>query len=223
MRKLTLILLAMLGVVFFNSCKEDTIEEKPHTTTNILNELKGYTGKTFEQVAATMLSKGYDVIESEEAEGFSYHIFSNANSTTTYNFLEYQNLICIVSYDMINGNRDLLLNNFEKNSQSAVAFIGNTTSMYEGSIELEDSMEGSEDFELRNNFLTYYNQNKNTVSFCSENWTNQEYMIGSEFDFYNDDEYENYSLIGYGDMTLMPPLFDKSNKSIFEMLHRKRR
>lgn len=221
MRKLTLILLAMLGVVFFNSCKEDTIEEKPHTTTNILNELKGYTGKTFEQVSATMLSKGYDVIESEEAEGFTYHNFSNAYSTTTYDFFEYQNLICIVSYVMINGNRDFLLNNFEKNSQSAIEFIGNKTSMYEGLIELEDSMEGSEDFELRNDFLTYYNQNKPTIAYCSEIWTNQDYMIGSEFNYAY--EYNNYSLIGYGDMTLVPPMFQKSNQSILEMLHKKRK
>ena len=39
MKKLTLILLALVGIVSFNSCKDDEPEQKPTTTTNIITEL----------------------------------------------------------------------------------------------------------------------------------------------------------------------------------------
>lgn len=223
MRKLTVILFALLGLVFFNSCKDETTDEKPQATdTRILNELKGYAGKTYEEVSVAILSKGFTLTDSEVEDGFGFYTFSNSDATITYDFYEYQNKMCMMSYSLFNDNRDALLSNFEKSSLSAIAFIGNTSSIYGGEIELIDSMEGSEEFENRTDFLAAYNQNKPTVAYCSENWSTPNYIVGIEFD-YAFDEYENYTLIGYGDVSLMPLGFKSSNKSIFEMLHKKRR
>ncbi|MFA7082459.1 MAG: hypothetical protein WC135_07595 [Bacteroidales bacterium] len=224
MRKLTVILFALLGVVFFNSCKDETTDEKPQATdTGILNELKGYAGKTYEEISVTILSKGFTLTDSNVGEGFGFYTFSNSDATITYDFFKYENKMCMMSYSLYNDNRDVLLSNFEKYSLSAIAFIGNTSSIYEGEIELLDSMEGGEEFENRTDFLAAYNQNKPNIAYCYEDWTTQDYIIGSEFDYAEGDEYENYSLIGYADVSLLPPMFDKSNKSIFEILHKKRR
>lgn len=223
MKKLTLILLTMFGLVLFNSCKDDTDDNPQPAATNILNELKGYTGKTVEQITETMQSKGFTLRNSESDIGMTNYSFINADSTSGYEFMEYESKICIVSFNAYNNNnRDLLLSTFETNSKSAISFVSNTTFEYNSEIELSNSTEDSEQYPDRNSFLNAYNQNKNSIIYCYENWMTADYIIGNEFN-YEEDENEYYSLIGYGDLNLLPPFVStkkSNNKSIFEMFHK---
>ena len=118
MKKLTLILLALVGVVSFNSCKDDEPEQKP-TTTNIITELKGYTGKTFEQIAPTIQAKGFNLLNTENMEVITFYYFTNSDNSYKYSIGEFDDTVFIASYEYFNDNKGLLLTSYEKNSQTA--------------------------------------------------------------------------------------------------------
>lgn len=223
MKKLTLILFAILGVVFFNSCKDDT-EDTPstNTTTNIIKELKDYTGKTLSNIQTTMQSKGYSLISTESVDGMNLYTFTNSDSSYNYQFGEYESKICACSYENRNTSKDNLLKVYEKNSSSIISYFGNAENFYSGEIGIENVTENLE-FNERSSFLTSYNENKNSIIYCSENWITTTEMTASEFNWGGEDG--NYSLIGYGNLSLMPPFLnaEKSNsKSILKILNNKK-
>lgn len=218
MKKLTLILLALVGIVSFNSCKEDQPEQPTPTTTNIFTELKGYTGKTFEQITPTIQAKGFNLLNTENIEGLTIYYFTNTDNSYKYSIGEYNDTVVAASYEYINDNKNLLLTNYEKNSQTALSFVGNNPLIYYSSdIAIMNSEEGNMEFNNRADYLTAYNQNKDSIYYCSETWMSQTAMVGTEFNY---DEFDgHYSLVGYGDLLRMPVIFSKAkNKSIFEIL-----
>lgn len=218
MKKLTLILLALVGVVSFNSCKDDEPEQKPTTTTNIITELKGYTGKTFEQITPTIQAKGFNLLNTENIEGLTIYYFTNTDNSYKYSIGEYNDTVVAASYEYINDNKNLLLTNYEKNSQTALSFVGNNPLIYYSSdIAIMNSEEGNMEFNNRADYLTAYNQNKDSINYCSESWMSQTSIVGTEFNY---DEYDgHYSMAFYGDLLRMPVIFSKAkNKSIFEIL-----
>src|SRR5574344_221146 len=218
MKKLTLILLALVGVVSFNSCKDDEPEQKPTTTTNIITELNGYTGKTFEQITPTIQAKGFNLLNTENIEGLTIYYFTNTDNSYKYSIGEYNDTVVAASYEYINDNKNLLLTNYEKNSQTALSFVGNNPLIYYSSdIAIMNSEEGNMEFNNRADYLTAYNQNKDSINYCSETWMSQTAMVGTEFNY---DEFDgHYSLVGYGDMLRMPVINKKGkNKSIFDIL-----
>lgn len=223
MKKLTLILFAILGVVFFNSCKDDT-DDAPstNTTTNIVKELKDYTGKTYADIQTTMQSKGYSLVSTESFSGVNVYIFTNSDSSYNYSFGEYESKICLCSYEIRKGSKANLLTNFEKYSSFVISYLGNTANVYAGEVEIENATENF-NFTDRSSFLTSYNENKDSVIYCSENWSTTTALFASEFNY--GVENGNYSLIAYGDVNLMPPFMttEKSNsKSIFGILNNKK-
>ena len=122
------------------------------------------------------------------------------------------------SYEYFNDNKTLLLTNYEKNSQTALSFVGNNPLIYYYSdISIMNSENGNIEFDNRADYLTAYNQNKDSINYCSETWMSQTAMVGTEFNY---DEFDgHYSLVGYGDLLRMPVIFSKAkNKSIFEIL-----
>ena len=223
MKKLTLILFALLGVVFFNSCKDDTDNDPTtNTTTSIIKELKDYTGKTYVNIQTTMQSKGYSLVSTEVSDGMNVYTFTNSDSSYNYQFGEYENIICACSYEIRKVSKANLLTSFEKNSSSAISYLGNTANFYTGYVGLENVTEDL-NFTDRSSFLTSYNENKDSVIYCSENWTTTTAIIGSVFNYDVEDGF--YSLIGYGDLNLMPPFMttEKYNsKSIFGILNNKK-
>lgn len=223
MKKLTLIFFALLGVVFFNSCKDDTEDKKPtNTTTNIFTELKGYTGKTYEEVSLTIQGKGFTLSGSESENGYVVYFFSNSDSSYKYTVGEYNDTIALVGYEIINSNKDVLHSNFEKNSQFAISYVGNNQSIfYSSDIQLNDPESQTLTFEQRSDFLTAYNQNKSSIIYCSETWMTPAELVGIEFS--NNELDGNYSVAFYGNFSIMPPIFKTSNKkSVFEILHNKK-
>lgn len=218
MKKLTLILLALVGVVSFNSCKDDEPEQKPTTTTNIITELKGYTGKTFEQITPTIQAKGFNLLNTENIEGLTIYYFTNSDNSYKYSIGEYDDTVFIASYEYFNDNKGLLLTSYEKNSQTALSYTSNMqVNSYYSDISIMNSENGNIEFDNRADYLTAYNQNKDSINYCSETWMSQTAMVGTEFNY---DEFDgHYSLVGYGDLLRMPVIFSKAkNKSIFEIL-----
>jgi len=223
MKKLTLILFTILGVVFFNSCKDDT-DNTPttNTTTNIIKELKDYTGKTYADIQTTMQSKGYSLSSTGSEDGMNLYTFTNSDSSYNYQFGEYQSKICACGYKNRNASKNNLLKVYEKNSANIISYLGNTANFYSGDFSTENATENLE-FNERSSFLTSYNENKDSINYVSESWLTTTEVISSEFNW--GDEEGNYSLIGYGDFNLMPPIMtiDKSNsKSILEIFHKKK-
>lgn len=223
MKKLTLILFAILGVVFFNSCKDDT-DNTPttNTTTNIIKELKNYTGKTYADIQTTMQSKGYSLSSTESEDGMNLYTFTNSDSSYNYQFGEYQSIICACSYEKRKATKDNLLQLFENNSSTIISYLGNSANFYSGDFSTENATENLE-FNERSSFLTSYNQNKDSITYVSETWLTTTEVIASEFNWGGEEG--NYSLIGYGNFNLMPPIMnsEKSNsKSIFKILNYKK-
>ncbi len=222
MKKLTLILLALVGVVSFYSCKDDEPEQPTPTPTNIFTELKGYTGKTLQYVASTIRAKGFNVVNVDSVEGLKIYYFLNPNNSYEYSIGEYDDTVFISIYKYYNDNKGLLLTDYEKNSQTAVSFVGNNPLLYYfADISLMNYQSSYLEFDNRTNYLTAYNQNKDSINNCSESWVSQTAMVGTEFNY---DEYEgHYSLSGYGDMLRMPIMIEKAkNKSIFDLLKHKK-
>jgi hypothetical protein len=223
MKKLTLILFAILGVVFFNSCKDDTDNDSNNnTTTSIVKELKDYTGKTYANIQTTMQSKGYSLVSTQSFSGVNVYIFTNSDSSYNYSFGEYESKICLCSYENRNASKDNLLSKFEKYSSCVISYLGNTANVYAGEVEIENATENL-NFTDRSSFLTSYNENKDSVIYCSENWSTTTALFASEFNWGNEEG--NSSLIAYGDINLMPPFMttEKSNsKSIFKILNNKK-
>lgn len=223
MKKLTLILFALLGVVFFNSCKDDT-DDAPatNTTTSIVKELKDYTGKTISNIQTTMQSKGYSLTSTESEDGMNLYTFTNSDSSYNYQFGEYENKICACSYENRNATKDNLLKLFEKNSSAIISYLGNTANFYSGEVEIENATENL-NYNDRSSFLTSYNENKDAIVYGSESWLTTTEVYASEFNWGSEEG--NYSLIGYGNLNLMPPFItnEKSNsKSIFKILNNKK-
>ncbi len=222
MKKLTLILLALVGVVSFNSCKDDEPEQPTPATTNIFTELKGYTGKTFQFVSSTIRAKGFNVLSFDSIEEMRIYYFANSDNSYKYSIGEYDDTVFAASYEYINDNKNLLLTNYEKNSQTALSFVGNSPLLYYSSdIAIMNSEEGNMEFNNRADYLTAYNQNKDSINYCSESWVSQTAIVGTEFNY---DEFEgHYSMALYGDMLRMPIMIEKAgNKSIFDLLKYKK-
>lgn len=222
MKKISVILLALLGVVFFNSCKDDTEEKKPTTTTtNIFTELKSYTGKTYEEVSSTIQGKGFSLSGTESENGTFIYFFSNSDSSYKYTIGEYNDKIALAGYEIINNNKDVLHSNFEKNSQFAVSFVGSNPLVYYNSdIVLNNPESESMSYEERSDFLTAYNQYKDIIIFSSESWLTQAEMVGIEFCY---DELDGkYSVAYYGSFALLPEFMKSNKKSIIETLHNKK-
>jgi len=222
MKKISVILFALLGVVFFNSCKDDTEEKKPTTTTtNIFTELKGYTGKTYEEVSLTIQSKGFTLSGTESEDGTIIYFFSNSDNSYKYTIGEYNDTIALVGYEIINNNKDVLHSNFEKNSLFAVSFVGNNPLVfYSSDFQLNNPESQLETFEQRSDFLTAYNQNKSSIIYSSETWLTPAELVGIEFSYNELDG--NYSVAYYGDFALMPIFMKSNKKSVFEILHNKK-
>ena len=227
MRKLTVILLAMFGLVLFNSCK-DEVEKIDGHPVNTVSQLKSYTGKTYEEVNAIMQHQQFFLSDTEHDDELTIYFYTSAYSPDiTFTLLEFENKIAFAMFSASNENRDLLLKSFTDNSQDAISFVGNTGVIYEGQIELDNSMNEGDNFENRNDFLTVFGQNRNNISYCFESWKNDNYIIGNEFAYEegHEEEYDlfNFCLIGYADLNLMPQGFMPSNKSIFKSLFKKRK
>lgn len=217
MKKLTLILLALVGVVFFNSCKDDEPEQPNPTPTNIFTELKGYTGKTFQYVSSTIRAKGFNISNTDSSDGVLIYYFTNSDNSYEYSIGEYDDTVFIAIYQYLNDNKVSLQTNFEKNSQTAANFVGNNPLIYYYSdIAFINSESGNLEFDNRADYLTAYNQSKDSIDYCSETWISQTEMVGTEFNY---DEYDgHYSLSGYADMLRMPVVGKKANSnSIFKM------
>ncbi len=223
MKKLTLILFALLGVVFFNSCKDDT-DDTPNTntTTNIIKELKDYTGKTFSNIQTTMQSKGYSLIATQTEDGMNLYIFTNSDSSYNYQFGEYESKICACSYEKRKTTKDNLLQLFENNSATIISYLGNSANFYSGEVEIENATENL-NYNDRSSFLTSYNENKDSVDYVSESWITTTDVFASEFNLGSEEG--DYSLIAYANLSLMPTIMnaEKSNsKSILKMLNNKK-
>ncbi len=223
MKKLTLILLALAGLVSFNSCKDEDPEQTPTTpTTNIFTELKGYTGKALQNVSSTIQSKGYTQLGIDSLESIKIYYFINSTNSYRYTIAESNDTVFMATYEYLNNDKSKLLTNFEKNSQTALSFVGNNPLLYYSSdIAIMNSEEGNMEFNNRADYLTAYNQNKDSINYCSESWVSQTAIVGTEFNY---DEFDgHYSLAGYGDMLRMPIMIEKAgNKSIFDLLKYKK-
>ncbi|HBN06728.1 MAG TPA: hypothetical protein DD434_13225 [Bacteroidales bacterium] len=221
MKKLTLILLSLISLASFNSCKDEEPEQTP-TKASIFTELKSYTGKNYEQVSTIIESKDFTLSYTESVDLMRLYFFINSDSTCGYAFGEYNDIIFVATYNYFDNNKSILQTNYEKNSQIAVSFVGNDPSLYYFSNIIFFNSDNSElEFDKRADYLKVYNQNIDSIGYCSETWISQNAIIGTEFNY---DKYDfPFSLVGYADMLHMPIMYDNSeNISIFDLLKHKK-
>ena len=126
MKKLALILSALLCVVIFNSCKDKDPETETNNTTEstaLITELQNYTGKTVNEVKPILEGKGYNLLRNYTDDDVTLYIYINSNDSIIYVLGEAKNLICLAGYSALCISKELAYNYFEKYSAECIAKI----------------------------------------------------------------------------------------------------
>lgn len=181
MKKSKLILLALLGLFFFNSCKDEAPEETkpiiPETPTiptaddyKTITELKHLTGQRTEKVKEILEDWDYSLIEEvldEDGVTTTLYFQSNSLQQQYYNLLEYNNKIFLCEFSQVDS-KITTLNRFEKNSKEGNAYMTAKTFVYYGNaINTGDEHKS---FTIHKEFINYFAANKANLSVCSESW-----------------------------------------------------
>lgn len=219
MKKLIFILSTVLCFILFNSCKDEEPENGKNNTTastELITELQNYTGKTVTEVQATLEGKGYTFLTNYTDGEVIVYVYLASNYSNIYLLGEAKNLICITGYSTICNNKDTAYNYFEKYSAECIAKMKGKNYTYKAdyeSINGEDST-----FTDRASFLSFYNQNKENITSCEEDWTTETESIGS---IYTSGDVSINTIMMYMNTALTPTSFYKENKgkSLFDIIH----
>ena len=219
MKKLALILSTVLCVILFNSCKDKDPEAETNNTTAstaLITELKNYTGKTANEVQATLEGKGYNLLTNYTDNGVTVYVYLASNYSSMYLLGEAKNLICVTGYSTVCNSKDTAYNYFEKYSAECVARMKGENYTYEADYELINGDDST--FTNRPSFLSFYNQNKENITSCEEDWISETENIGSLYDCGNG---SINAVMMYMDVALTPPAFYEKNKgkSLFDISH----
>lgn len=222
MKKLALILSTVLCVILFNSCKDKDPEAETNNTTastELITELKNYTGKTVNEVQPTLEGKGYTFLMDYTENEVTSYIYIDSTYSIMYVLGEAKNLICFAGYSALCNNKDMAYNYFEKYSAECVAIMKGKDHTYKAdyeSINGEDST-----FTNRPNFLSFYNQNKENITSCEEDWITEAEKIES---IYESGDVSIMVGIMYMNTALTPPTFYENNKgkNLFNISHIKK-
>ncbi len=219
MKKLAIILSTVLCVILFNSCKDKDPEAETNNTTAstaLITELKNYTGKTANEVQATLESKGYTLLMNYTENEVASYIYIDSNYSSMYLLGEAKNLICVTGYSTVCNSKDTAYNYFEKYSAECVAIMKGKDHTYKADYKLINGDDST--FTNRPNFLSFYNQNKENITSCEEDWIIETETIGSLYDC---GDGSINAIMMYMDAALTPPTFYENNKgkSLFDISH----
>lgn len=219
MKKIAIILSVLLCVILFNSCKDNDPETETNNTTEstaLITELQNYTGKTANEVKATLESKGYVLYTNYTEDGVMVYVYLASNYSSMYLLCEAKNLICVTAYSTICDSKDTAYNYYEKYSAECNAKMKGKSYTYSAdytSINGEDSI-----WTNRQSFLSFYNEKKEYFASCEEDWMTETEDIGSIYDY---EDGSINAIIMYMNTALTPPEFyeNSKGKSFFNIPH----
>lgn len=169
MKKLIIIFIALLCTIAINSCKDDETENNV-TSNNYLitiTELKSYTGKTIEQVDSIIKSKDFTFVASEIEGEESYYYYKSNDSLYLIAFSEYNEIVYESTAAFGNAtDRGKGLSKFSYWSSDVEGFVNGLNYNYKNYYATIDSNEYSN----RNDFLIAYNESKEGLFKCHEEW-----------------------------------------------------
>ncbi len=186
MKKSKLILLALVGLFFFNSCKdEDPVETKPSTEAyETVAQLKSMTGISITLAKIKLEALGYFLAQSLDLpDNAIAHNFIKIGSASSYHLYESKSKIYSSEYYESNE-KTVALNLSEKYSKECIAYTSGKSYEYIGFIKIKDEEES--EFTTIQEFETHYLENKLNLENCFEGWhTTKERITCSYYD-YND-------------------------------------
>lgn len=172
MKKLLLILSAIIGIFFFYSCEEENnnIDIDPvNKSINFLN-IKNYVGDSYSRVNGYILIKGYKLIESNETnyENNIIHnyVYLSKDSVKYIKLQTFNNKVFACEYhygDMyaLNTNVDNVLNEYKNlSNEASVLFSGFN---YTGNLD-ESS------FSNHQALIEVFDSVKYNMNWCDEKW-----------------------------------------------------
>lgn len=215
MKKSKLILLALLGLFFFNSCekdKDDNPPSKPISSSEsykTITKLKNLTGIGFSQCNDTILNLGFTYQSGGELdEDVILHTYLQEESLSLFLIYEAKGIIFLTAFARI-SEKDTALSDFEKYSKESIAYMIGKSYEYNG--ECTDFNAQNTLFNSTQDFTKYYSENKYNLEQCAEGWETSSEAIAS---MYEDNGGMNMSILMYLNIQHAPPsILEKTIKN----------
>lgn len=200
MKKSKLILLTLLGLLFFNSCKDEEVEKpSPYQT---ITTLKSITGISFEEAQVKLGNLGYAFSESQTpSQDFIIHTFESNFNSNKYLILEANNKIFNCAY-IAAADKNLALNGFEKYSAECIAYMTGKAHQYKGVTSFIEEEEST--FATHQEFANYYVANKYDLQTCIEAWETNKDGVSSQYSVPNIISESFMSILIYADFEYTP-------------------
>lgn len=218
MKKSKLILLALVGLFFFYSCKDELPEEvKPSTEANKrITMLKSLTGKTTEQGAITLENWGYVYIDTDYDENFIFKYYYSHITNIDY-FIAIYNDTIVLSCSSQRSNRKIALNNFETLSQACIDYMSGKDFKYQSFSWYEEGYYS--EFTTNEEFVSDFITNKQTIMSSYQVWdTEKDYLHVNFYIF----EGEYTTDIRYADNEYYPELTKNIKTTLKELKSRRK-
>lgn len=178
MKRLSLMLLAILGLFLFNGCKDEDPQPNPAESYETIDKLKSLTGISAEEAINKLKNEGYAYLGIEnEGEVYKKHIFT-ANPASTYELIEANGIIYQCEYSE-KITRSSALDTYDKFLKETTKYMSGKTYEYEGRTEINYFEFSS--FTTHQEFSTYYEANRNTLASSIEIWETTKEKISVQF------------------------------------------
>ncbi len=198
MNRTLLFIIALLGLVLFNSCKDEEPKEKD-IPVKMIPKLKNLTGISPEDAKQTIISWGYTHLVSEDyGQNITMHSFESKPPSSSYLLYEKNNVIYLCEYNE-NTNKTNALERFEQFSGQSIEYMKDKTYTYEGYSKDNDYQTTT--YLTHQAFKDYYLANKTELQSCSETWEGIEEKITTQYKV-NYESYKTY--ISYTDKLHAP-------------------
>ena len=198
MNRILLITLSLLGLLLFNSCKDEEPEDKD-VPVKIIHKLKSLVGISSEDAKKTIISWGYTYLTSEDyGQNITMHSFESKPPSSSYLLYEKNNVIYLCQYNE-NNNKSNALERFEQFSGQSIDYMYNKIYTYEGLCKDNDYQ--TTEYQTHQAFKNYYLPSKTELQSCSETWERIEEAITTQYKA-NYESYKTY--ISYTDKLLAP-------------------
>lgn len=207
MKHSKLILLALVGLFFFTSCKDDD-PVKPVVTTPTfatITKIKALTSVSITTAQTTIEGWGYSSQGSTQLDqGVKLYTFTSDTKTDVYMLYVTNNVVFGSSYSNL-LERTMALKGFEDFSKECIAYMSGKTSLYSGQTTLD--LNNTTSFTSHDSFASHYLANTYDISSCHESWKTVKELVKSSFSAQGTTGTIKRSELMYIDVEIMPEGF----------------
>lgn len=178
MKKFTSVLIiAILSMVGFSAC--DEVEDFLDDQINLefVDALKAYTGKSLDDVQPGLEAGGYTYEGvNDEDDDFVGYVFTKGNETLMLVF-DSETIFAVVR--MIEDETSKVIEEFEATGRHISLYSLDKDLVFFGRVSLDDGEDNT--FEDRDEYMAFYNDNKDDMLYSEQEWENRNEFIRTNF------------------------------------------